>query len=322
MCKTVAHLSFDFRHGEFPRSICGRLLTSSTAENAAIDRGLPYEDFLDEFTPPATQMIRHQASTRAENHARPCFLMLHLYIRPWAPCDDRESYIWKAHWSATDDIPTTPARSSLFRHLNNLHLDISSLIAHASDDDSSSPPHSGALNISSSSRGISSLDVTNILSSVNGGITINGSHCPVILNCHITMRDNYSGGIYGGNVGGSNNINYSAYLISCISLRPLLLISPGYRLFVSVEHSPWHTHWGINAAPHTPFTQSLSHACFSMSQCLSYLTFGPATILTKYWQTGDKICEKELVNAMLTHELNVWDLWSVGGLISRSEGLA
>ncbi len=67
MCKTVAPVAIDFRDGFFPLSICNCLLTSFTAELDAIHRGLTEGEFDDEFTPPATPLIRYRASPPAEN---------------------------------------------------------------------------------------------------------------------------------------------------------------------------------------------------------------------------------------------------------------
>ncbi len=121
----------------------------------------------------------------------------------WAPHDGLSSNIRKAHWSATDNIPTTPSLPYLFRQLNNIHLDISSIISSECNDDLSSSPHSTTVNTISSALGSLTLDGTTSLSAVNG-LTVNGGYCVVVLN-HIgaaVMGDGYLTPIHHSNVGG------------------------------------------------------------------------------------------------------------------------
>ncbi len=98
VCEIVDPVAIDYRHGWFPRSICGRLLMTFTAELAAMRRGLSYDDFNDEFTELATQLVPRRASP-ADKHARPCVLIVHLEVMAWLPHDDLQSRIVWVHWN-------------------------------------------------------------------------------------------------------------------------------------------------------------------------------------------------------------------------------
>ncbi|KAF4586569.1 hypothetical protein EYR38_010848 [Pleurotus pulmonarius] len=188
VCETVAPVAIDYRH----------------AELSAIQRGLSYDDFDDEYTQPVTQVTRRRASP-ADNHARPCVLMLHLEVLYLAPCGYRESFLSCDHWTATDFLPSHPSCSNPFQYLNNLHF--SSPASAAPSHDPSSPPNPGALNITISAQGISVLDGTSIVSTRNG-LTINGVNCAISINHISAIMGDYFGIINGGNVGGTNNTNY------------------------------------------------------------------------------------------------------------------
>ncbi|KAF4568021.1 hypothetical protein EYR36_010029 [Pleurotus pulmonarius] len=191
VCATVAPVALDYRH----------------AELAAMRRGLSYEDFNDEFTEPTTQVTRRRASP-ADNHARPCVLIVHLEVVAWVPHDDLQSRIVWVHWTATDNPRACPYSSKPFQYLNNLHLSFASTASSARSDDSSSPPHSGAINIIISAQGISVLDGLSSVSTRNG-LTINGANRAISINHISAIMGDYFGIINGGNVGGTNNTNYA-----------------------------------------------------------------------------------------------------------------
>ncbi len=144
--------------------------------------------------------------------------MLHLEVSTLAPHD--RSFIWSAHWSATDNIPNPPSLPNSFRHLSNFHIDISSLIAHNGNHDSSSPPYSGTLSITLSEQGISFLDGTNSVSTANS-LTVSHGSGTIIINYNriSAMADGYFGAINYSNVGGSNSVNVGMYPMSFISCQ-------------------------------------------------------------------------------------------------------
>ncbi len=220
--ETVDPVTHEYRHGRFPRSCCGCLLTSSTAQRAALRRGLSYDDFKDEFTEPVTQVTRRRASP-ANNHARPCVLMLHLEVWAAAPVADQRFLVVSAHWSAADRLPTYPSPPNPFQNLNSFHF--SSPVSAARSHNSSSPPHSDTLSITFSEQGIKFLDGTNSVSAVNG-LTVSRGNATVVINYNRinTMADGYFGAISYSNIAGSNNTNISTYPVSHISCQSLSLI--------------------------------------------------------------------------------------------------
>ncbi|KAG9219736.1 hypothetical protein CCMSSC00406_0010325 [Pleurotus cornucopiae] len=163
VCEAVAALALDYRHEAL----------------AAIERGLSCDEFDVEFTRPDTQMTRRQASPPTENDTRRCFVMLHLSVYAWAPCDGLPSSIADVHWTATDSPRASP----------------------------SSPTHSGPLTITFSAQGISCFAGTNSVSAGNG-LTINGANHSVVVNYIGAVMGDYFGIVNGGNVGGTNNTNH------------------------------------------------------------------------------------------------------------------
>ncbi|KAF4568047.1 hypothetical protein EYR36_010055 [Pleurotus pulmonarius] len=174
------------------------------AELAAIRRCVSERDFIDEFTQPVVVVARRRASS-TNNHASPCFLMLHLGVWAWAPRDDQPSFIFRVHWTATDRLPSYPSPPNPFQYLDSVHF--SDPASAVRSNKPSSPPHSGALNITISAQGISVLDGTSAVSARNG-LTINGVNRAIIINHISAIMGDYFGIINGGNVGGTNNTNY------------------------------------------------------------------------------------------------------------------
>ncbi|KAF4568022.1 hypothetical protein EYR36_010030 [Pleurotus pulmonarius] len=185
VCATVALVALDYRH----------------AELAAIQRGLSEDDFKDEFIQPVTQVTRRRASP-ANNHARPCVLMLHLEVWTRAPV----GIVLSTHWTATNCIPPYPSCSNPFQNLNSFHF--SSPASAARSHNPSSPPHSDTLSITFSEQGIKFLDGTNSVSAVNG-LTVSRGNATVVINYNRinTMADGYFGAISYSNIAGSNNTN-------------------------------------------------------------------------------------------------------------------
>lgn len=175
----------------------------------AIECGLSLDDFKDKLTEPETQSIRYGVSAPAKSHARPCFLMLHLLVRDWAPRCGRLSYISQLHWTATDTPRASPSCSHPLQHLNNFHFKLPAHAVQDRNDDSSSPPHSRHLTISFSEQGISFFDGTSV-SSVGSGLGSSSVNRAIVINYHsAVMGDAYFGPIHRSIIGGTNNTNHS-----------------------------------------------------------------------------------------------------------------
>ncbi|KDQ23023.1 hypothetical protein PLEOSDRAFT_162950 [Pleurotus ostreatus PC15] len=191
VCETVAALALDYRHETL----------------AAIECGLSSDDFDVEFTRPETQLTHRRASPPAENDTPRCFVMLHLSVYAWAPCDGLPSSIADVHWTATDSPRAFPSRSNPFQYLNNFHLSLPSAASADRSGCSSSPPRASPLTVTFSAQGISCFTGTNSMSAGNG-LTINGTNRTVVVNYIGAVMGDYFGIVNGGNVGGTNNTNH------------------------------------------------------------------------------------------------------------------
>lgn len=172
----------------------------------AVQRGLSCSRFLEEFSGPEAQLIRRRASNPFVNHARPCYLTLHLEVYTLHH-SDALAFINRVDWDVSTVAPTIP--SSPFRSVSNLRLNFPSTTSQdRSDDSDPSQLNRSDLTINISAQEISLLTGTNSVSTGNS-CTITSDHR--IVNINYIMGDVYWGPINGGNVGGRNNVNFSAY---------------------------------------------------------------------------------------------------------------
>lgn len=172
----------------------------------AVQRGLSCSRFLEEFSGPEAQLIRRRASNPFVNHARPCYLTLHLEVYTLHH-SDALAFINRVDWDVSTVAPTIP--SSPFRSVSNLRLNFPSTTSQdRSDDSDPSQLNRSDLTINISAQEISLLTGTNSVSTGNS-CTITSDHR--IVNINYIMGDVYWGPISGGNVGGRDNVNFSAY---------------------------------------------------------------------------------------------------------------
>ncbi|KAF9486884.1 hypothetical protein BDN71DRAFT_1514518 [Pleurotus eryngii] len=198
----------DIMHALVP--ICDDL---DAAQKNALRRRVPLSQFQDECSQPKTKLIRHRKSNR--RHDRPCCLTLDITIFARV-----RSFILR---SATNSPPISPSHSNAFQSLNNIHLNFPSS---AQDDRHNNNPSSqnspGTLSFTVQASGIHGLTGTNsvacgnsiTISSEHRNVHINLAGLPgVSLNINFNSGDSYFGAISSSNIGGTNNVNNSAYLI-------------------------------------------------------------------------------------------------------------
>ncbi|KAF9490203.1 hypothetical protein BDN71DRAFT_1511466 [Pleurotus eryngii] len=180
-----------------------------TGRNAAA-RCLPYSQFVDDLPQPETQLIHHRCSNRGDD--RPWYLTLHISFSEFSILHVE-----------INNFPACPLRSDAFRSLNNIHLNFPSSTQYNYHNHDFPPQNSTEpLSFTVEATGIHGLTATNSVAQGNS-ITIKSKHRNVhvnlaglpgvSLNINFISGDSFFGAINGGNVGGRNNVNTSAYLI-------------------------------------------------------------------------------------------------------------
>lgn len=197
------------------RSYC-RLICDVAHDNA-VKRSIPFSRFEDECPQPEMQLIRHRASNRGDD--RPCFVTLHLSTNSFLR-------ILRVDWSATTTPTTFPSPSGAFRSLNNVHLKFPFATSqdrdHNSQEDLTITISAGEISFSTGTCSISP----------GKGSTLSSKHCTVNINNYITkiMGDAFFGTINGGNNGGRNNTNTSAYQYLILTFSTWLTLLASWHI--------------------------------------------------------------------------------------------
>ncbi|KAJ8688859.1 hypothetical protein PTI98_012936 [Pleurotus ostreatus] len=181
------------------------LVKHMNAQSQAIEQGLSLSDFLWELPGHRERIVRHENSPSYREATSLRGLRVDLHIMSGFTHLFQTTYasIVRIELQITSIPSNPPSCPHVFSSIDNLHLDVPHAPS-ASANNHDCPRSRQALNISMDAT--ITFDGTN---SMTAGTSITANGSVIILNVNGPVTgDIFSGPIYGGNVGGRNNINH------------------------------------------------------------------------------------------------------------------